>query len=108
MSMYLTKKDYHILTAFSPIFTDPPQSAAVQFGSVSTLTCSAMAQPPPTYMWFRLEPSGKNKVEGETGEFLQFNSLLADDRGVYSCSAANELGSIDSEDAILSIEGNVI
>ena len=67
-----------------------------------------MAQPPPTYMWFRLEPSGKTQLEGVTGEFLQFDSLLADDRGVYSCSVANELGSIDSEDAILSIEGNVI
>ena len=67
-----------------------------------------MAQPPPTYMWFRLEPSGINILEGESGEFLQFDSLLADDRGIYSCSVANELGSIDSEDVILSIEGNVI
>ena len=93
--------------AFSPVFINSPQSAAVKFLSEVTLTCSAHAQPPPTYMWFRLDSSGESILKGENREILQFDALSPDDRGIYSCSVANELGTINSEDAILSIEGSI-
>ena len=73
-----------------------------------TLTCSALAQPPPTYMWFRLNSSGKSILKGENGEILQFDALSPDDRGIYSCSVANELGTNNSGNATLSIEGSIL
>ena len=47
-------------------------------------------------------------MKGENGEILQFDALSPDDRGIYSCSVANELGTINSGNVTLSIEGSIL
>ncbi len=73
--------------------------------STITLTCSVTAQPPPSYKWFRIDSTGNNALKNITGDQLQFDEVVLDDRGIYMCSAANELGVITSKEAILSIQG---
>ena len=79
--------------------------------AVINLTCIAMAKPPPVYQWFILE---QNQATGElvdvllpeeTDEVLVFEQVRPEDRGTYTCSVSNDLGTIISEPAILSIAG---
>ena len=86
-------------------------STEVSLFAAVNLTCIAMAMPPPVYQWFILE---QNQTTGnlanvllpeETDEVLVFKNVRPEDRGTYTCSVSNDLGTNISEPAILSIAG---
>ena len=86
-------------------------STEVSLFADDNLTCIAMAMPPPVYQWFVLAQNQTTGnlmnvlLEEETDEVLVFEEVGPEDRGTYKCSASNDLGTIISEPAILSITG---
>ncbi|XP_068771088.1 hemicentin-2 [Struthio camelus] len=70
-------------------------SITAPVGGQLTLECPADAVPPPHIEWHRegspLQEDARTRVLAE-GRFLQIRALLVTDRGEYSCTASNSLG----------------
>lgn len=84
-----------------------PVTTIAEFSAMVSLTCNATGQPAPDYTWFRLRGDNKEVVANETGPSLTFEAVQPSDRGVYSCSASNDLDTVNSSNALLSIRGKL-
>lgn len=97
--------------AIFPRIDLPPQPTAVELREMITLTCNATAKPPPMYIWYKLAENASTRllenvpVLNETDAVLVFESVGPVDRGVYTCSVSNDLGTNISDPVILSIDG---
>ncbi|CAF93728.1 unnamed protein product, partial [Tetraodon nigroviridis] len=72
-------------------------SAEVEQNSSVTLSCSSDANPAATYSW------SKDSQSLRGGQHLQI-IVQPEDRGFYSCNAANELGSVNSPARFLDVQ----
>ncbi|XP_068759030.1 fibronectin type III domain-containing protein-like [Montipora capricornis] len=82
--------------------TGPPKSKVdVRIHGSETLTCDAVADPAPTYSWYRdgnkittsTLNDGKIKVENNK---LHFKGITLEEDGIYQCVARNDIGMIVS------------
>lgn len=60
-----------------------------------------MGVPTPSITWFQ----DGNVVEGAIFQFLYFPSVRPEDRGLYYCEAKNSEGTVESNTALLNLDG---
>ncbi|XP_041961017.1 B-cell receptor CD22-like isoform X2 [Alosa sapidissima] len=70
-------------------------------GSQVNLTCSSKANPPAKYTWYKSSRAGDLMV-GE-GAIFTFDRLALDDKGLYLCTATNDIGHQNSAKFELSV-----
>ncbi len=74
--------------------------------TAASLNCSAKGNPPPTISWFHngdlVTPGDRLVVLGNGSLIIEAVSMT--DSGVYRCHANNALGSIESDDALLMVD----
>lgn len=85
--------------ATAPIITSQPLSRSVTTGSNVQFTVTASGAPDPTYQWyFNGQP-----FQGGTASTLSFTNARASDAGDYTVIVTNELGSVTSDVAKLTV-----
>ena len=86
-----------------------PVSINATLNSTVSFNCTAEGLPPPTYTWFVLRENATvyEPLPDEAEPLLTFEGVVPVNRGVYSCSAANELNIDNSSELILSIDGKL-
>ena len=87
----------------APVIEQHPASQNLVSGQPLTLTVSASAIPQPQYQWRRF---GTNLV-GQTQSAFTIATPSAADAGSYDVVVFNAYGTITSETAILTLEGNI-
>ena len=84
-----------------PTIIHGPQSIFVGIYDNVTLTCAASGSPQPTIHWYK----DNTLLQGEVSPSYIIQSVQLNDRGVYHCEAANELGTVKSQRAVVNIVG---
>ena len=84
--------------AVIPQITVGLENQTTETGGNFTLTCSALADPNPTFTWRfqgnKISASEKHViVSSRTQSSLTVNNVVIGDDGLYSCSASNRFGS---------------
>lgn len=83
------------------VFTQQPQGGLPELrGNRKVLTCSANGIPSPVYRWIK---DGALVSQNSTDMSLQIRNISLLDAGVYQCIASNELGSLLSSRAAVSV-----
>ena len=79
-----------------------PQNTIAKLYQSTNLSCLAAAvNPQLSYQWFK----DGVLLDGETGWLIIIQSIQLTDRGTYYCTARNSMGFIQSDFAVLNIEG---
>ena len=81
----------------APFFIEAPAEKTVKEGQTAVLKCEADGYPPPRVTWSRKRltlPAGRH-VTGPSNALILKN-LGPEDTGIYSCSAENLLGSVNT------------
>lgn len=76
-------------------FSPPPVSKKLELGSSAKIHCKAQGTPPPIVHW---QKEGSNELPShitDTNGTLHFNSVIAEDKGKYICTASNSQGMIN-------------
>lgn len=76
-------------------FSPPPVSKKLELGSSAKIHCKAQGTPPPIVHW---QKEALNELPSHITDMngtLHFNSVVADDKGKYVCSASNSQGVIN-------------
>ena len=85
-----------------------PDDLSVLNNSMAILQCSARGEPPPIITWIK---SGKpmflddDRIMIIEDGSLIITSVILNDTGMYQCRAENELGGVDSDSAMLTVDG---
>lgn len=83
------------------VFTQQPQGGLPEvIGNRKVLTCSANGIPSPVYRWIK---DGVLVSQNSSDMSLQIKNISLSDAGVYQCIASNELGSLLSSRATVSV-----
>jgi hypothetical protein len=92
-------------TAGPPAIVTHPNSQTVCLGLNTQFSVIAKGAPPPTYQWRRnlINLSNGGNISGAATATLTINSVTAADAGSYDCVVTNSFGSIDSNDAVLTV-----
>jgi sugar lactone lactonase YvrE len=90
---------YKAKPAAAPIITTQPQSQTVSTGSNVQLTLIASGTPAPTYHWYR----GGTMITGATSGTLSLAHVQTTDAGDYTVIVSNDLGSVTSDKATLTV-----
>ena len=83
----------------APVITTQPLSQAVEPGGSVTFTVAATGTEPLTYQWFK----DGAEIEGASSDWLDVAAVTASDAGDYSVLVGNEVDSIISEPAALTV-----
>ena len=87
--------DFLLFSGF-PSFAIYPSPQTVVNGSLITLDCRAIGQPPPVVSWFKnfeaLNLTADSGIEVEENGTLFIRDADFDDSGFYTCMADNGLG----------------
>ncbi|KPI92489.1 Fasciclin-2 [Papilio xuthus] len=90
-------RDIKVVVTYMPVINGliaTPQATVVVGGSL-TIECAANGMPHPNYLWRKisvLDPADVNVTWHEIANSIVFDSVVADDKGVYECTAFNEGG----------------
>jgi sugar lactone lactonase YvrE len=87
------------VAASTPVILTQPQSQAVSVGANVQFSVTASGSPEPTLQWFR----NGSAISGATGSTLTLAGVLSSDAGDYTVTASNDLGSVTSNKATLTI-----
>ena len=87
------------VAASTPVILTQPQSQAVSVGANVQFSVTASGSPEPTLQWFR----NGSAISGATGSTLTLAGVLSSDAGDYTVTASNDLGSVTSNKAALTI-----
>ena len=90
-----------IKSLVAPEIALPPSNSSIPIHTSVNLSCMATGVPPPQYTWFK----DGVQVPGQTEAFFFLSEVQPSDRGSYRCKAANSVGEVTSEVAILTIPG---
>lgn len=71
----------------------PLHSPTVIRGSQATFNCPAIANPPPSYQWFKGSASSGKRIHSGDSGFYQVDRVMQADEGEYTCVASNKHGS---------------
>ena len=84
-------------TVAAPFLQEPLAGMTVNEGQTAFLKCKADGHPPPRVTWSKINsslPVGRHVVESSGS--LVVKNVKSEDDGVYSCTAENLLGSVNS------------
>lgn len=84
---------------FAPLITTPPQATTGAVGGSVVLTVTAFGTPAPSYSWRK----NGNLIAGAGGPTLTLANLTSADAADYSVVVSNNLGSVTSAAATLTI-----
>ncbi|HWA26193.1 MAG TPA: immunoglobulin domain-containing protein [Lacunisphaera sp.] len=100
-TLYLanTSQIYEAKPAAAPVITTQPLSQSVVSGGNVQLSVSAGGLPAPTYQWY----FNGAPFQGATGSTLSFTNARSTDAGDYTVVVTNELGSVTSTKATLTV-----
>ena len=98
------------LTVRDPVITRQPASAAVDAGSLVSLTVQAGGTPPLGYQWSKdgVNLSDSVSISGTQDATLVLTDVLGDSSGAYSVVVTNSSGSATSTWATLTVRDPVI
>lgn len=82
-----------------PVIVAQPQSQTVIVGSSVTFAVQAIGTEPIHFQWLR----NGSPLEGETGASLVIDEAEMEHAGTYSVVVSNEVGSLGSDEALLSV-----
>ncbi len=82
-----------------PVITSQPQNATTNPGGSTQFTVTASGAPTPTYQWY----FNGTAFVGATNPVLSLANVRSSDAGSYSVVASNDLGSVSSSTATLSV-----
>ncbi len=86
--------------AVAPTIVDHPQSVSIMEGYVVTMFGSATGSNPLAYQWLK----NGEQINGATKNYIQFDAVRVSDAGTYKLRVSNEVGSVTSTGAVLSVE----
>lgn len=89
-------------TATAPVIVQQPASQTVNAGSAVSFAVVVSANPSPTYQWRK---NGIN-ISGANSSTLTLGSAQIGDAGAYSVVVSNNLGTVTSSNATLSLNGS--
>ncbi|MCC5789698.1 MAG: immunoglobulin domain-containing protein [Opitutales bacterium] len=84
----------------APFITVQPTSRAAALGGSTSFTVEVIGEEPFTYQWYR----GETLLEEATSATLALSGLGAGDAGLYRVEVSNDLGTVESEEAELSLQ----
>ena len=90
-----------VVTESAPVLLEGPKDTVVDFYDSVTLGCIASGNPQPTIQWFK----DSQLIAGESSQTYTIDSVDLPDRGLYSCTASNRLGSVSSDRVVVNIRG---
>lgn len=90
-----------VVAGTAPVIQTQPQSQAVDEGGSVTFSVVATGTPAPTYQWKK----DGNDISGATSGIYSIDSVKATDAGSYTVTVTNSLGSVTSDPAVLTVEG---
>ncbi|XP_056910938.1 roundabout homolog 2 isoform X3 [Takifugu flavidus] len=79
-----------------------PENVSVKLGESAQFYCQAKGDPPPTVVWSREQgplPNGRYLVN--PNQTLQIHYVTAQDAGLYTCTAANDVGMVTASAQLL-------
>lgn len=82
-----------------PTITVQPLSQSVAAGGAIEFSVTVTAAPEPTYQWYR----DGTAIDGATSETLSLESVNSGNAGSYTVTVTNDLGSVTSDAATLSV-----
>jgi hypothetical protein len=85
--------------AGAPVFSAQPQSQSVAAGGSVAFSSLAASAPAPTYQWY----FNGTALAGATGAGLNLSGVQSSNAGNYTVVATNELGSVTSNVAVLTV-----
>ena len=91
---------FELVVTSPPLITSPLRDVEVLLGATALLAIDSEAYPTPTYQWF----FNGLPIAGATGPNLTIAEAAPEDEGRYKVSIANELGSVTSGEAQLSVD----
>ena len=97
------------LISDKPKFTTHPQSQTENEGSTAIFSCDANGKPPPFFFWTKngheLNTSLDDRIKfSKDKKTLIIKDLKRTDSGNYGCKAENNVKSVDSELATLTVQ----
>jgi len=90
-----------LITNQAPTIIDQPQSQFVDAGSTVSFSVTATGLAPIYYQW----QSNAVNIAGATGSKYMRSNVQISDAGLYSVIVSNQVGSVASSNAVLSING---
>ena len=91
-----------VTTTEPPRFVTEPADQRLLLDGRATFCCIVTGQPQPRIRWLK----NGDEIPSEISPNLIILDVQPSDRGVYSCSATNSEGSIQSRGALLLIQSN--
>ena len=91
------------VTPIALAFTTQPAGGSVVMGTTATLTCAVSGSRPVTYQW-RKDGIG---LAGQTSASLVLVNIHSGDAGTYSVAATGPLGTVISDDAVLTVTSDL-
>jgi sugar lactone lactonase YvrE len=82
-----------------PVITAQPQSQSVQAGEKVLLSATITSSLPLTYQWYLNNAA----IAGANGSFLEIQSASFASGGSYTLTASNQLGSVTTNAAVLTV-----
>ena len=97
------------LISGKPEFTTHPQSQTENEGSTAIFSCDANGKPPPFFFWTKngheLNTSLDDRIKfSKDKKTLIIKNLKRADSGNYGCKATNDVKSVDSKLATLTVQ----
>ncbi|MCC5788517.1 MAG: DUF2341 domain-containing protein, partial [Opitutales bacterium] len=91
--------DRQLIIGDAPFITVHPVSHAAALGGSTTFSVEVMGEEPFTYQWYR----GETELEEATSRTLPLDNLSEADAGTYRVAVSNTFGSVESEEAELTL-----
>ena len=88
-ALSLTSSVAHVEVQYSPIIVTAPSDLSVSVGSLVQFSVSTLANPAPTYQWYK----DGVIIPNETNSTFNISSSTLADNGLYSVVASNVVGS---------------
>ncbi|KAG7457296.1 vascular endothelial growth factor receptor 1 isoform X1 [Solea senegalensis] len=101
----VTGQETHLDTQVVVTILEPPSllnnltDCTVNVSSSVTLSCPSQGIPPPTVTWYKDERAlsqGSGIIISPEDGTLHIDRITVEDRGLYTCQATNERGSVES------------
>jgi hypothetical protein len=91
----------------APLFISQPASQTANVGSVAFFSTKISAFPAPTYQWRKngVDLVNDGKIQGANKPTISISNLSAADAGTYTVVVSNALGTVISNDAMLTTDG---
>gem|GEM_PF-6045227 len=83
----------------APVFTTQPQGSDVSLGDTVSISAEAQGSPAVTYQWFK----DATEIPGATNKNLTIKNFAGTNAGSYTVKATNAVGTIESNQAVLTL-----